>query len=91
MKYFNFYRENKNFDDILNDPIIKKVLGVKIKFLEHLIIGIETDKDPSNKISSLITIKYGDSMRDRINKDYTPVPYTDYLPKPEADVWLKNR
>ena len=47
MKYFNFYREDNNFDDILNDPIIKKVLDVKIKFLEHLIIGIQTDKDPS--------------------------------------------
>lgn len=91
MKYYNFYSENNDFADILSDAGLKKVIRVKIQFLNHLILGIDEVSDPKNQIASLITIKYGESMRDRINKDFSPVPYVDYLPKPEGDKWLKNR
>jgi hypothetical protein len=91
MKYYNFYKEDNDFNEILSDTSLKKVIQLKIRFLNHLIIGIDEHKDPNNKIASLITIKYGESMRDRINRDFTPVPYVDYLPKPEGDKWLKNR
>ena len=40
MKYYTFYRENDNFDDILNDTIIKKIIDEKIRWFQYLIIGM---------------------------------------------------
>lgn len=78
MKYINFYRENNNFDDILNDTNIKKHIKEKIKWLNYLRIGI---KESEERIFSYITLKYGDEMRNKLTEDYSPIPHIDYIPK----------
>jgi len=78
-KYYTFYRENNNFDDILNDTNIKKILDVKISWTQHLMIGINEEGNDRN--FSYITLKYGDDMKQLDTKDYTPVPGVDYIPK----------
>ena len=32
MKYYTFYRENDDFEDILKDNILKPIIDTKIKF-----------------------------------------------------------
>ena len=79
MKYYTFYRESNNFDDILKDPILKKSIDEVIRWYQHLIIGLhETEKNNQN--SSYITLKYGDEMRTKLTEDYSPIPDIDYLP-----------
>ena len=78
MKYIYFYRENNNFDDILKDINIKKYVKEKIQWLNHLCIGIPESEE---RIFSFITLKYGDEMRNKITKDYSPKPNIDYIPK----------
>ena len=52
MKYYTFYRENNNFDDILNDLIIKKIIDEKIRWFQYLIIGMnEKHEQTFNTIS----------------------------------------
>jgi hypothetical protein len=80
MKYFKFYRENNNFDDILSDPSLKKVIDEKIRWPEHLVIGMQDD----DKIASYITLKYGDELKNDLVKDFSPVPGVDYIPKKDA-------
>lgn len=77
MKYFTFYRENNKFDDILNDPIIKKLIDEKISWLQHLMIGMQDDEE---KAFSYITLKYGDEMTNPV-RDFSPVPGVDYMQK----------
>jgi len=77
MKYITFYRENNNFEDILKDTNIKKLIYEKTKWAEYLTIGIKDDE----KIISYITLKYGDEIRTNIVKDYSPIPNIDYIPK----------
>jgi len=56
MKYYTFYRESNNFDDILKDPILKKSIDEVIRWYQHLIIGFhETEKNNQN--SSYIKLK----------------------------------
>ena len=78
MKYITFYRESNDFDDILNDPNIKKNIGTKIKWANYLRIGIIDKKDT---MFSYITLKYGDEMRNSLTEDYSPKPNIDYIPK----------
>lgn len=78
MKYINFYRDNNNFDDILNDINIKKYIKEKIKWLNYLRIGIDNKEE---RIFSYITLKYGDEMRNKLTEDYSPIPNVDYTPK----------
>lgn len=75
MKYFTFYRENNNFDDILTDPIIKKLIDEKIRWLKHLMIGIQESEEQA---FSYITLKYGDEMKNPV-RDFSPVPGVDYV------------
>ena len=77
MKYYTFYRENNNFDDILNDAIIKKIIDEKIRWFQHLIIGMN---DKHEQTFSYITLKYGDEIRNSLTKDYSPKPNVDYTP-----------
>jgi hypothetical protein len=77
MKYITFYRENDNFDDILNDINLKKHIHEKIKWLNFLRIGLNDDK---STLFSYITLKYGDEMRTKLTEDYSPIPNVDYLP-----------
>jgi len=77
MKYITFFRESSNFEDILKDPNIKKLIYEKTKWFQHLTLGIKDDE----KIFSYITLKYGDDIRTNLVKDYSPIPYIDYTPK----------
>ncbi len=86
MKYFTFYRENNKFDDILTDPIIKKLIDEKVRWLNHLMIGIQ---DEEEKSFSYITLKYGDEMKNVV-RDFSPVPGIDYIPKKDPSKFSKK-
>jgi hypothetical protein len=86
MKYYTFYREDNKFDDILNDINLKKVIDEKIRWSQHLVIGLQDD----DKTSSYITLKYGDEMKNEVVKDFSPVPGVDYIPKKDASKFKKS-
>lgn len=79
MKYYTFYRENNNFDDILNDKIIKKYIDMITTWKQHLRIGLNEEYE--KKVNIHITLKYGDELRNQISNDYSPKPYVDYIPR----------
>lgn len=79
MKYYTLYRENNNFDDIIKDKSLKNKLHFKIRFYQHLIVGFENEED--DKILGYIVLKYGDDIKNLFEKDFTPIPYKDYIPK----------
>lgn len=76
VKYFNFFREENNFNDILNDLSLKKHIVEKTSWYQWLRIAIPDDP----KLASYITLKYGDEMRNNLTKDYSPVANVDYTP-----------
>lgn len=77
-QYFNFYRESNNFDDILNDKNIKKLIHSKTKWTNHLRISVTN----SDSIYSYIILRYGDDLiYKNLTKDFTPVPGRDYAIK----------
>jgi hypothetical protein len=80
MKYYTFYRESNNFDDILNDINLKKLITTRLRWDNHLMIGINKFKKDAEKTFSYITLKYGDEMRTQLTKDYSPKPHEDYIP-----------
>ncbi len=80
MRYYIFYRESDNFDDILKDISIKKFVSERIRWSNYLQIGISQHKKDAEKIFSYITLKYGDDIRTNLTKDYTPKPNIDYIP-----------
>lgn len=86
MKYYTFYRENNNFDDILNDNIIKKITDEKIRWYQYLIIGMN---DKHDQTFSYITLKYGDEMKQDLVRDFSPMPGVDYIPKRDASKYTK--
>jgi hypothetical protein len=86
MKYYTFYRENNNFDDILNDTIVKKIIDEKLRWYQYLIIGMNEKHEQS---FSYITLKYGDEMKQELVKDFTPIPGVDYIPKRDASQYKK--
>ena len=86
MKYYTFYRENNNFDDILNDQIIKKIIDEKVRWYQYLIIGMQ---DSNEQSFSYITLKYGDEMKQDLVKDRSPIPGIDYVPKRDANKYKK--
>lgn len=77
MKKIIFIRESNNFDDILSDTVLKKQFKFKIRFYTGLIIEIP-DK---SEILSYIELKYGDSIKNNLAPDRSPIMYVDYLPK----------
>lgn len=79
MKYYTFKRESNNFDDILKDPVISKLIKTKISWRYHLMVGLSHKTDDSQL--GYIVLKYGDDMHNPINKDFTPVMNVDYVPK----------
>ena len=87
MKYYTFYRENNNFDDILNDTIVKKIIDEKLRWYQYLIIGMNEKHEQS---FSYITLKYGDEMKQELVKDVTPIPGVDYIPKRDANQYKKT-
>ena len=86
MKYYTFYRESNNFDDILNDNIIKKIIDEQIRWYQYLIIGMQ---DSNEQSFSYITLKYGDEMKQDLVKDHSPIPGIDYIPKRDASKYKK--
>jgi hypothetical protein len=88
MKYYTFYRENNNFDDILNDVAIKKIISTKILWYQYLMIGL--DERTNEKNFSYITIKYGDDIKNPNIKDFTPVPGVDYIPKKDKNSYKRS-
>jgi len=88
MKYITFYRENNNFDDILNDSQIKNLIDTKITWKQHLLIGLRGTK-VTDQVLSIITLKYGDEIKSSLTKDYSPVPYVDYIPKKDITKYKK--
>jgi hypothetical protein len=80
MKYYIFYRESDNFDDILKDINLKKFVSERITWTNYLQIGISQYKKDAEKIFSYITLKYGDDIRTNLTKDYSPKPHIDYIP-----------
>ena len=79
MKYYTFYRENNNFDDIEKDNIVKKFAETKIKWYQHFMIGMRKDGNDQN--FSMLTLKYGEDMVNNLTKDFTPIAGVDYIPK----------
>ena len=82
-----FYRKSDDFSDILSDPILKKVIRVKLSCYQHLFISLGWEDD-DDKIQAYINLKYGDSIIsfDHIAKDRTPVMNKDYMPEPRKKV-----
>lgn len=77
MKYITFYRENNNFNDIITDTELKRKIKEKTTWLQHLVIGIKDD----DRVLSYITLKFGDSIKTDVVKDFSPIPFVDYIPK----------
>ena len=88
-KHYTFYREDNDFTDILNDVTIKKLIDEKIHWYQWLTIGI-ADTEKNNQAFSLLTLKYGDDMKQVPIKDFTPVPGVDYVPKKVASKFKKS-
>ena len=86
MKFYTFYRNDNNFDDILSDPIVKKIADEKFRWYQYLVIGIDEKKEQS---FSYITLKYGDDMKPSLVKDFSPVAGVDYVPKRDATKYNK--
>jgi len=87
-KYYVFYRENDNFDDILKDSNIKRVIHLKIKWECHLMIGIK--ESGNDRHFSYIGLKYGDDIKRLDTRDRTPVPGVDYVPKKDKTTFKKH-
>jgi hypothetical protein len=88
-KYFTFYRENNNFDDIVKDANIKKVIHLKISWYQHLMIGI--NEAGNDRHFSYITLKYGDDMKKLSFKDRTPIANVDYSPKKDKNKYKSRK
>lgn len=79
MKTFVFNRENKKFDDILKDKVIKPAIKEQYRFNTHLIIRV----DEKPEVLAYLTLLFSEelkSMKDLV-PDRTPKPYVDYTPK----------
>jgi hypothetical protein len=79
MKYFTFFREDSNFDDILKDVNLKKVIDQVTTWYQHVVITI--DEKQAEQLASYITLKFGDSLRNELVKDRAPIMNVDYLPR----------
>jgi hypothetical protein len=77
MKKIIFIRESNNFDDILSDVVLKKQFKFKIRFYNGLIIEVPE----KSEILSYIELKYGDSIKNNLVPNRTPIMNVDYFPK----------
>lgn len=87
MKYYTFYREDNNFDDILKDSIVKPIIDTKIRWFQHLMLGVS---DKNEGTLSYLTLKYGDEIVANSHKDFTPVAGVDYIPKKDKTKFVKS-
>lgn len=79
MKFYTFKRESNKFDDILKDSNLKKWISTKIYWDEHLMVGLSWGAPET--IYGYLILKYGECLVNPLDRDYTPVPGRDYLPK----------
>lgn len=79
MKYYTFYRESNSFDDILFDSSVKPLIKTKIRWSNYLMLGF-SDVIKHQNIFGYIVLKYGDSIVNPFEKDFSPVPFKDYIP-----------
>lgn len=77
MKKIIFIRESNNFDDILTDSVLKKQFKYKIRFYTGLIIEVPE----KSEILSYIELKYGDSIKNNLVPNRSPIMNVDYFPK----------
>lgn len=88
MKTYIFKRENNNFDDIINDDAVGSKFKTVLSWRDHLLIGTDHEDD---EIDSYIILKYGsDLVTQGLIKDFSPVPYVDYMPDPNRPAKFKD-
>lgn len=90
MNYYIFKKEDDDFSDLLVDKTLKPLLKFKIKFHQHLMLGSYDDID--QKLSSYITLKYGDMMVNKCDMfiDNSPKIHVDYAPDRKRPEKFKN-
>lgn len=76
MIYYNLYKEDDCFTDILNDKNIMKHVSFKLKYTNGLILSFDSVPD---SVLGYFLIKYGEHLKPMCN-DYSPIPNTDYIP-----------
>lgn len=77
MKYMILRSPFENFDEVLNDPVIKKSIRTKIEYSSHLMLSFNDEKD-----EAYFLLKYGDKVipMNQIVPDRTPRMDVDYTP-----------
>lgn len=90
MNYYIFKKDDDDFSELLKDKILKPLLRFKIKFRHHLILGSNDQID--EKLSSYITLKYGDMMVNKYDMfvDRSPKINVDYTPDRKRPEKYKN-
>ena len=75
--------EQNDFDEFLNDKILKKYIEGKLSYNGHMIIFL-SDSTPSDT-QSYMMLKYGDMIKDisYMVPDRSPVMFEDYWPETE--------
>lgn len=79
MKYFTFYRESNNFDDIIKNPEIKKRIKVSLEFSHHLMLGIDDSDKLGEAAVGYLILMFGENIVTP-TKDFSPVIGKDYIP-----------
>lgn len=78
MKYYIFYKEDNNFEEILNDENLKKLFKFKVTWSQHLMLGSYSIKE---EVQSYIVLKYGENIVNDRNLfiDRKPIANKDYI------------
>lgn len=79
MKYYTFRRKSNDFSDILTDAGLKKHIDLKMSWDGHLLIGFVPGT--SDQVLGYLVLKYSDDIVNPFDRDFTPVPGKDYIPK----------
>lgn len=88
MKLYIFKREGGKFDDMKKDPVIKKKFKTVMTWADHFMLGAEY---PDDEVESYLLLKYGDELITQgLIRDFSPVPYVDYMPDPNRPEKFKN-
>lgn len=79
MKLYTFKRESNDFNDILKDKEMKSAIVTKISWKDHLMIQFKSNVNDSTL--GYMMLKYGENIINPVERDYTPRPNIDYIPK----------
>lgn len=90
MNYYIFKKEDDDFSEMLSDNTLKPLLKFIIKFHQHLILS--SYDDFNEKLSSYITLKYGDYIVNKYDMfiDNSPKMHLDYTPDRNRPKKFKN-